>query len=140
MADDGAGIAVLELIMGMGMPKGVDVVDAGTGGIALLHILANRDAVVIADAVDMGLRPGIVRIFSPDDVVSVKELKRLSLHEGDVFETIVLARRLDQCPAKIIICAIQPKSIAPKIGLTAPVRKGLPEFARAIGNAVKSKR
>ena len=80
----------------------------------------------------MGTKPGTVRSFSPDDVVSVRELKRLSLHEGDVFEVLLLARELNQCPQEVVICAIQPRSISPMIGLTAPIRKCMPEFARTI--------
>ena len=40
MADDGAGIAVLENVMEAELPGRVEVMDAGTGGMALLHTLA----------------------------------------------------------------------------------------------------
>ena len=136
MADDGAGIAVLELLAEKKVPGGVDVIDAGTGGMSLLHVLADFDFVVIADAVDMGMRPGTVRSFSPDDVVSVKELRRISLHEGDVFEILIVARRLGQCPDNVVICAIQPKRVEPGIGLSPPVREGLRRLSSAISDAV----
>lgn len=137
MGDDGAGIAVLKLLSKRDLPRGTEILDMGTGGMALLHALAHFDAIVIADAVDMDTKPGTVRTFSPDDVVSVKELRRLSLHEGDIFETIVLARQLGQCPEKITICAIQPKSIAPKIGMTRSVRGKLPMMASQARRAVE---
>ncbi|MFH0815677.1 MAG: hydrogenase maturation protease [Methanobacteriota archaeon] len=129
MCDDGAGIEVLDALRKMTLPAGVDILDCGTGGMALLHALADYRAVAIVDAVDFGGRPGEVKSFSPDDAVSIKELKRLSLHEGDAFETIVLARRLGQCPENIVICAIQPKRIEPRHGMTRDVRSKLPELA-----------
>ena len=137
MCDDGAGIEVLEALRKMTLPSGVEILDCGTGGMTLLHALADYRAVVIVDAVDFGGKPGEVKSFSPDDAVSIKELKRLSLHEGDAFETIVLARRLGQCPDRITICAIQPKRIEPRQGMTGAVRSSIPELASQVRLALK---
>jgi hydrogenase maturation protease len=137
MCDDGAGIEVLDALRKMTLPAGVEILDCGTGGMTLLHALADYRAVVIADAVDFGGKPGEVKSFSPYDAVSVKELKRLSLHEGDAFETIVLARRLGQCPERIVICAIQPKRIEPRHGMTRDVRTNLPELASHVRLALE---
>jgi hydrogenase maturation protease len=137
MCDDGAGIEVLEALRKMTLPAGVEILDCGTGGMALLHTLADLDGVVIADAVNFGGTPGEVKTFSPDDAVSVKELKRLTLHEGDVFETLVLARRLGQCPKKVVICAIQPRRIEPRQGMTREVEESVPELAAHVRRALR---
>ena len=137
MCDDGAGIEVLDALRKMTLPSGVEILDCGTGGMTLLHALADYRAVVIVDAVDFGGKPGEVKAFSPDDAVSVKELKRLSLHEGDAFETMVLARRLGQCPDRIVVCAIQPKRIEPRHGMTRDVRSNLPELASQVRSALE---
>jgi len=137
MCDDGAGIEVLDALRKMTLPAGVEILDCGTGGMVLLHELADYRAVVVVDAVDFGGTPGEVKSFSPDDAVSIKELKRLSLHEGDAFETIVLARRMGQCPEKIVICAIQPKRIEPRHGMTREVRSSLPELASHVRMALE---
>jgi hydrogenase maturation protease len=137
MCDDGAGIEVLDALRKMTLPAGVEILDCGTGGMTLLHALADYHVVVVVDAVDFGGKPGEVKSFSPDDAVSVKELKRLSLHEGDAFETIVLARRLGQCPERMVICAIQPKRIEPRHGMTRDVRSNLPELASQVRSALE---
>jgi hydrogenase maturation protease len=132
MGDDGAGILVLKMLIGKGLPRGIEIVDAGTGGMTLLHLLTKYDPVVIVDAVDMGLKPGELRTFSPDDVISLKEERKFSLHEADVFEMIMIARQLGQCPAKITICAIQPRTIRSARGLSREVREKMPDLVARV--------
>lgn len=132
--DDGAGISVLELLSGM--PENAAIVDAGTGGFKLLHVLSDLDAAVLVDAADFGGEAGEVRSFPVSQVVSTKALPGLSLHEGDIMKVIEMARWLDQCPREIIICAIQPKEVADGIELSEPVRKSIPELANAVKDAV----
>ena len=132
MGDDAAGILVLKMLSEKGLRRSIDVVDAGTGGMTLLHLLTRYDSVVIVDAVDMGLKPGELRTFSPDDAISIKGERKFSLHEADVLETIMLARQLDQCPAKIAICAIQPRTIRPTRGLSKEVREKMPDLVDCV--------
>jgi len=61
MRDDGAGLSVIDLLSRE--PKNVAIVDAGTGGMMLLHILPDLDVAVIVDAVDFGGKPGEIRTF-----------------------------------------------------------------------------
>jgi hydrogenase maturation protease len=132
MGDDAAGILVLKMLRERGLPRGIDIVDAATGGMTLLHLLAKYDSIVIVDTVDMGLQPGEVRTFSPDDAISIKGERKFSLHEADVFEMIILARQLGQCPDKIIICAIQPRTIRSTKGLSREVREKMPDLVERV--------
>lgn len=136
MGDDGAGIQALELLTPKDLPKNVKIVDAGTGGMSLLHILSNYDAVVIADAVDMGLRPGEVKAFSPNDVISLKNTRNISTHETDILQILTLAQQLQQCPGRITICAIQPKLIAQTTGLSTEIRKRIPDLIALISSEI----
>ncbi|MBI5000883.1 MAG: hydrogenase maturation protease [Euryarchaeota archaeon] len=138
MKDDGAGLSVIDLLSGM--PKGVLIVDAGTGGMGLLHILNDLDAAVIVDAVDFGGEPGEIRVLSHKEAVSTKKLPGLSLHEGDILKIIEMSRRLGECPEMILICAIQPAEIRAGIGLTENVEKAMPRLARAVKETVKKMR
>ena len=136
MGDDGAGILALRLLE-TGLPEDTEIIDAGTGGMSLLHILSKYDAVVITDAVDMGLRPGQVRTFSPNQVTPTKTKQRLSIHEGDLLEVVKIAQQLDECPEEIRICAVQPRLICPNRGLTREVEEALPHLARAVSSELR---
>lgn len=134
MSDDGIGprlVAEHE-----GSVPGVDLIDMGTGGMQLVHVLAGYDAVLIIDSVDMGLSPGESRVFSPDDVVSFKETRAYSLHDWDLMRSIEISRQLGEAPAKILILAIQPGCLEMREGLSAVVEGGIPGYVEAIGRLV----
>lgn len=129
MGDDGAGIAALEMLREGELPEGVELIDMGTGGLSLLHLLAELEIAIILDAVDFGGTPGDVRVFQHSEARTTKELSSLSLHDCDVMEVLSLARRLGQCPDRVVICAIQPAEMAPGTGLSPQVKGSLPLLA-----------
>jgi len=128
MGDDGAGVAVLELLKDI---EDAEMIELGTGGINLLHILAKLDAAVIVDAGDFGGQPGEIRSFKPEDVRSIKSIG-YSLHDWDLFTTIKMAGKIGECPDEIVIIAIQPEDITFKMELSETVQNKLPELASAI--------
>jgi hydrogenase maturation protease len=131
MGDDGAGPAALEWVRRKGPPAGVTLVDAGTPGPRLLHILADVDAAVIVDAVDFGGTPGEIRTFAPSEARSIRRMPP-SPHAGDALQVVELAARLGQCPRRIAFCAIQPVRIAPVLALTPAVAARLPALAKEV--------
>ncbi len=138
MGDDGVGVRLLELLEGGDLPQGVNVVNIGTNVMALLHSLTCFDAVIILDAVDFGGRPGQALEINPDDVISKKELLRLSTHESDVLNIIRLSRELGECPEDIRIFAVQPFSMNSGEGLSPRIQRLLPRYQDDIMKLVDS--
>jgi len=128
MSDDGAGVRVLELLS---VPKGVKVVELATGGMSLLHVLEGLDTAIIADAVDFGGRPGEIRVFTPEDVTTIKTVG-YSLHDLDIMKVLELAKRTDTLPRQVFIVAVQPASLKMGEGLSPQVEKVLPRMAARI--------
>ncbi len=122
MADDGIGPRLISELQGS--VPGVDLIDMGTGGMQLVHVLAGYDSVLIIDSADMGLSPGESRVFSPDDVVSFKETRAYSLHDWDLLRSIEISRQLGEAPASILILAIQPGCLEMREGLSPEVERG----------------
>ena len=129
MSDDGAGVRVLEILDDL--PDHVSIVELATGGMVLLHHLEDYDRVIIADAVDFGGRPGEIRVFSPDEVRTIKTVG-YSLHDLDILKVLELAAKLGMLPESVRIAAIQPVSLEMKEGLTPPVEAALPQLALCI--------
>ena len=134
MSDDGAGVAVLDILK-ESVPSAVEIIELGSGGLALLHKMESFDRVVLADAVDFGGQPGEVRVFSPDDVNSVKTIG-YSLHDVDILKVIELAGQMNQCPERIMIAAIQPASLEHSTEMTPAVRDNLEVLASKIQELV----
>ena len=103
MGDDGAGIATLDLLKERkaDLPADLDYIEMGTGGINLVHVLADYDKVVILDAGQFGGAPGEVRKFQPEDVHSIKT-QGYSLHDWDLFTSLEISKRMGELPEESI--------------------------------------
>jgi len=143
MTDEGIGTAMVDELTKLAaagkLPsENVDYLDGGCGGMYLLHSIAERKKVILIDCAKMGLEPGAICRFTPDEVNTVKQMTHLSLHEVDILRVIELAKLLDQCPDEIVIFGIQPAAIAPHMGLTASIEARLPEYLAAIGREIET--
>jgi hydrogenase maturation protease len=113
MSDEGIGILLInKLSEYSGKYPSVDFIDAGTGGLNILHLLEGRNKAVFIDCANMGVQPGTISRFTPKQVKSVKQLAHQSLHEQDLIKIIEMAKQLDQCPKEIVIFGIQPKNVS----------------------------
>ncbi|MBU6998165.1 MAG: hydrogenase maturation protease [Theionarchaea archaeon] len=131
MGDDGAGPAVFEALRKEPLPPGVDVIDGGTGGMSLLHVIKDYPHVILVDCADFGGNPGEVKVFVPEEVRSLKEIE-YSLHQLDLLEVIALSQRIGEAPRTIHIVAVQPERIEPATTLTRKVSAALPLMVKEV--------
>jgi len=111
-SDEGIGVHLIrKLSENQGKFPSVEFIDAGTGGLNILHLIANRKKAVIIDCVKMGKNPGTIKRFEPADVKTVKKMMHFSLHEADILRIIELSRQLGECPDQIVIFGIEPESL-----------------------------
>jgi hydrogenase maturation protease len=112
MSDEGIGVHLIRKLSEQQEKfPSVEFIDAGTGGMNLLHLIANRKKAVIIDCVKMGKKPGTFKCFEPADVQTIKKMTHFSLHEADILRIIDLSKQLGECPEKIVIFGIQPESL-----------------------------
>ncbi len=133
MQDEGIGVRIVEkLAQHDGLPDDVEAIELGVGGFLLLHELEGRQRVLIVDCARMGAEPGTLRGFRPEEARSVKVLPRMSLHEGDVLETLALAESLGQCLPDVRVYGIEPESVEPGRDLTPTLESRLDEYVAQI--------
>ena len=129
--DDGVGVYVAHEIEDAELPDGVEVYDGGLGGFKLLDLIHGAKKAIFIDAIEMGLPPGTVRAFSPQEAVSLLSTQRCSLHNSDLLEVIKLAETLDNAPG-IKIVGIQPATVEPGLELSVPVKDSIPRTVNLI--------
>ncbi|WP_305042324.1 hydrogenase maturation protease [Geoalkalibacter sp.] len=134
MGDDGLGIVAVERLAEMDLPDGVAVMDGGTGGLTLLHLMEGARRVIFVDAVEMGRAPGHIACFDLGRA-EVAEQAALSLHHSGLPQILALARELGPLP-KVILCGVQPAGVAPGMGLSPPVAAALPELLELIRRCI----
>jgi len=138
MSDEGVGIRVVQALSSRAATyPGVDFADLGTAGMRVLHAITGRRHAVFVDCAFMGQPPGTVQRFTPDAVRSLKSVAGLSLHEGDLLETLELARRLGEVPERIVIFGIEPLTITPGMELSPPVAARLDDCVAQVARELR---
>lgn len=131
MGDEGVGIHAIERLQKGSWPPGVELIDGGTPGVALLHLLDGRELAIIIDCADFGGKPGELRAFDPADLLR-EESTMASLHATDILSTLELARRTGHYPKQVRIIGIQPNVMGMGTTLSPEVAKALEIVASAI--------
>ena len=120
--DDGFGPAVVERLGQL--PAGVEVVETGIGGIALLQeLMAGCDGLVLVDALDHGEAPGTVFMLEP----VVEDGKHVAdVHLANPERVLAMAKSMGVLPERVRIVGCQAAE-------TDELGEGLsPEVERAV--------
>ena len=128
--DDGFGPAVAERLDGR-LAEGVDLVETGIGGIALVQeLLAGCDGLVLVDAVDQDAPPGTLFRIEP-------EVER-GAHVPDVHlanpeRVLAIAKAMGALPERVVIIGCQPAATDELgEGLSAVVTAAVEHAAEAV--------
>jgi hydrogenase maturation protease len=139
MSDEGVGVHLAQRFSDLSREySSVEFIDAGTGGVSILHFLEGRQKAVFIDCAIMGEPPGVIRRFTPEQVESRKALTGRSLHEADLLKTIDMAKQLGQCPAEITIFGIEPENVGPGTELSGMLNEKLGCYISVISKELPS--
>ena len=136
--DDGIGAAVLEKIRQDGLFPDAELIDVHTDALALLEHLAAEQKNVIVDAAQMGLEPGSVVGFRPDEVRMKIKSDHLSMHGFGLPEAFDLADQLGRMPNNVLIVGVEPERIVIDKGLSGVVKEAVPRVISIIQAEVQS--
>lgn len=131
LSDEGFGIHVVRELERQGVPDGVEVVEGGVSGFALLDVFEGVSKAIIIDAADMGVAPGSLRRFTPDQVVRVGSGSGFSLHQVGLLEVLELASALGQDTEAVII-GVQPETMEPGEDLSPTVQGNVAEAVELV--------
>jgi hydrogenase maturation protease len=126
LGDDGAGLRMLEALAEEFPPhEAVEFIDGGTQGLALTGYLADRQAILVLDAMALSQPPGTVHILWGDELWRIRAQRSSTAHEGNALELFATARMLGYDWAEVAAVGIEPKNIRTGIGLSAEVETAL---------------
>lgn len=124
MGDEGAGIHAIEKLRESKWPENVELMDGGTAGVGLIHLIKGREVAIIIDCADFGGAPGEVRVFDPDDLKR-DEKREAGLHATDILTVLEFARANGNYPQKVVIIGIQPGKIEMGMKLSKEVEAAI---------------
>jgi hydrogenase maturation protease len=130
--DEGVGVVVGRRVEELDLP-GVEVLDGGTLGIALLPEIEGRDALLVLDAVaKAGAQPGEIVEFAEDDLYRPLKLM-YSAHQVGIDETLAAARLMGTAPRRARAVGLVPYSLETGYGLSPQAQDRLDALlARAL--------
>ena len=130
IGDEGVGCEVAKQLSQKDLHEDIEVLDGGTGGIKILHLLEGRKEITIIDCADFGGSAGEVKLFTPDKIVGLKD-HPLSLHHLDLKGVLDLGEKLG-FKFNVKIIGIQPKEVAFKRELSSEVKKAVKKVVSMI--------
>lgn len=136
--DDGVGAAVLEAIREDDLFPGAELIDIQTDALALLDHFESGAYHVIVDAAQMGLEPGEVAAFRPDEVRLRIRQDNLSVHGFGLAEAFALAEQTGRMPEDVLIVGVEPARIEINTGLSDAVAAAVPRVLAIIQAEVRS--
>jgi hydrogenase maturation protease len=132
MTDDGAGLAILaRLRAGWRIPPQVELVDGGTWGMNLLHLIEAAGQLVLADAIRNGLPAGSLVVMEREELPRYLSHK-LSPHQVDLREVLALAELRGTLPLATVAIGIEPAEIELGTTLSPQVEERLEAAAAAV--------
>jgi hydrogenase maturation protease len=120
--DDGFGVEVANRLGREPLPDGVRVEDFGIRAVHLAYeLLDGCDALVMIDAVPLGEAPGTVALLKPDAPSGRPELPAVDAHTMTPDTVLAVFATLGGTIDDVYVIGCEPESVAPGIGLSAPV-------------------
>jgi hydrogenase maturation protease len=130
LRDDGFGGEVARRLEDRPLPEGVDVMDAGTGGLDLAYeVMRGYDALVILDVSRQGGEAGTLYVMEPDEESvpgAIEDGDMINPHAMDPQTVLRFVKSVGAWPGRVVVIACEPADVEEMgWGLTEPVREAV---------------
>lgn len=132
LSDEGVGVRVVErLQQHYHLPTSVELLDGGTTGIGLMDEIANREQLIVIDAVNAGKPPGSIIQLRNQDLLSLSQ-RRMSPHQLALSDVIAMLAIDDMEPRNMTVLAIEPADLSTGIGLSEIIAAQVPNLVHMV--------
>ncbi len=138
LTDEGIGIRVIEsLFDNYQFPANVEVIDGGTAGMELLEIIANRDHVILIDAVNTGAKPGTVVTLEGDEVPALFR-NRISPHQLGISDLLGVMSLTGELPNEFTLFGAVPYSMDTGVELSKEMQPKKSQLVSLVVDKLRS--
>ncbi|WP_025121456.1 MULTISPECIES: HyaD/HybD family hydrogenase maturation endopeptidase [unclassified Serratia (in: enterobacteria)] len=125
LGDEAVGVRIVEALeQRYRLPAHVEVLDGGTSGMELMEIMADRDHLIVADAVLTGAAPGSIAVLYDEEIPALFT-RKVSPHQLGLSDVLMALRLTDEFPRRLTLVGVVPESLEPGIGLTTVVSQAI---------------
>lgn len=131
LRDEGIGVRVVERMQETGGREDVELVDGGTGGADLVDVLADREKVIVVDAIESDCQAGTISRLGIDDLVGAGK-NIMSLHDVGVVEALQMTKVLGCAPEDVVVVGIKPETVESGLELSETLQAAVPQIVEFI--------
>lgn len=136
-SDEGIGVVAAERVRSLGL-SGVEVLDGGTLGLALLPEIEGRRSLLLLDALQSGDRaPGEVVSLTGDEL-HARWRRCLSAHQLGIEDLLGAAELMGASPQETVAVTMVPASLETGWGLSGTAEEGLDYMVEAARSVLRS--
>ena len=137
LSDEGLGVRFLDELGKMPLPENVELLEGGTAGLELVHLVQEVDFLIIVDAIDAKDEPGALFRFKPGDIKIFPEQYEVSFHQIGIIEVLAMAKVLGQAPQTLIF-GVQPKRLEWGMDISPEIQVLFPRLAEFVRQEIDS--
>jgi hydrogenase maturation protease len=142
LRDDGFGGEVARRLAEHDLGPGVEVMDAGTGGLDLAYeVMRGYDALVILDVSRQGGEPGTLYVMEPDEEsvnAGIEDGETINPHAMDPQTVLRFVRSAGAWPGRVVVIACEPADVEEMgIGLTPQVSTAVDAAIELVSETVQ---
>lgn len=136
LGDEGVGVRIAQSLENRPeIQPHFDVIDGGTCGMELLDEMANRDHIIIIDAVLANKAPGEIIVLH-DEQVPVFFSRKISPHQLGICDVLSALKLTDEFPKNLCLIGIQPETLEPQIALSETIQNAFPKIFETLENTL----
>ncbi len=135
LCDEGIGIHVVAELERRGAFPGVEFLDGGVAGSALIPLVEGQERVVLVDAADAPFPPGTVLRLSPSDAAA-PDGAPLSLHDVTLSDTLALLRLRGTLPPVRIVGIVPADVTTCRVGPSDALAARFDEIVENVGREI----
>jgi hydrogenase maturation protease len=136
LGDDGFGGHVVNRLLEIGVPPGVQVQDFGSGGLDLAYeVMRGYHAMVLVDVSEQGGEPGDVYVLEPDpgDIKPIQDGETISPHGMDPQSVLRFVKTVHGWPGKVVVVGCEPADVENiALELSEPVKAAVDRAAAVV--------
>lgn len=125
LSDEGLGVHFLKELEKEDLPENVELLEGGTAGMELAHLIKETDFLIIIDALNANVQPGALFRFRPGDIKVIPDTFEVSFHQVGIIEVLTTANLLGDAP-QTIIYGVQPKNLDWGLDMSEEIKAALP--------------
>jgi hydrogenase maturation protease len=131
LRDEGVGVHVATNLQEYSLPGSIEVIEGGTDGFKLFHLIMEADRLIVVDCVKGGDEPASIYRFDIDDFDHFPDIYKTSVHQISITEVVNLSGTM-RTPPRTTIVGIEPDEISMSMELSPKIQAKLPRVLEIV--------